>query len=258
MRRKTVRLKLNAIKSEFKDKCILLFDDSIVRGTTSRELIQMAREAGARKIYFASAAPPVRFANVYGIDIPTRSELIAHNRTEDEIARELGADKILYNDLEDVEEAVRGLNSTGRIEGFDSSCFNGKYVTGVSDQYILALEMGRGRGRNFSAATASEPPVSSSRSRSPVLADSSSPTSAHKDPAPFAWRTSDGPSTEVKVVDPRSNVESSNTQLPAGMCEALHNFSSSDLPSLVGLKLDVPGRHISADITGNNDDSEEI
>jgi amidophosphoribosyltransferase len=95
MRRKTVRLKLNTIKSEFKDKNILLIDDSIVRGTTSMELVQLAREAGAKKVWFASAAPPVRFPNVYGIDIPTRAELIAHGRDEEEIAKALHADKVM-------------------------------------------------------------------------------------------------------------------------------------------------------------------
>ena len=95
MRQKTVRLKLNTIKTEFRDKNVLLVDDSIVRGTTSKEIVQMAREAGAKRVYFASAAPPVRYSNVYGIDIPTRSELIAHNRTEEEVAEIIGADMVM-------------------------------------------------------------------------------------------------------------------------------------------------------------------
>jgi amidophosphoribosyltransferase len=95
MRQKTVRLKLNTIKTEFRDKNVLLVDDSIVRGTTSKEIVQMAREAGAKKVYFASAAPPVRYSNVYGIDIPTRSELIAHNRSEEEVAEIIGADMVM-------------------------------------------------------------------------------------------------------------------------------------------------------------------
>jgi amidophosphoribosyltransferase len=124
MRRKTVRLKLNTIKSEFAGKNVLLIDDSIVRGTTSMELVQMAREAGAKKVFFASAAPPVRFSNVYGIDIPTRTELIAHNRTEAEIAAVLGCDGVIYNDLEDIVEAVKSCNPTA-IKDFDTSCFSG-------------------------------------------------------------------------------------------------------------------------------------
>ena len=155
MRRKTVRLKLNTIVSEFRDKTVLLVDDSIVRGTTSIELINMAREAGARKVYFASAAPPVRFPDVYGIDIPTRQELVAHGRNEEEIAEVLGADKVFYNDLEDVVEAVRSLNPT--IKGFEDSCFSGKYVTEeVTGEYIAALEQARGAGRR--GASASPPP----------------------------------------------------------------------------------------------------
>ncbi len=138
-RKKSVRQKLNAIGSEFKNKNVLLVDDSIVRGTTSQQIIQMARDSGARKVYFASAAPPVRYPNVYGIDMPSVNELIAHGRTEEEIARAIGADKLIYQDLEDLIEAVRAGNP--QIARFDTSCFSGEYVTGgVSQAYLDHLE----------------------------------------------------------------------------------------------------------------------
>ena len=138
VRKKSVRQKLNAIELEFKDKVVLLVDDSIVRGTTSREIIQMAREAGARKVYFASAAPPVRFPNVYGIDMPTTSELIAHGKTDDEVAGAIGADWLIYQDLNDLIEAAREGNP--KISQFDTSCFTGKYVTGdISDDYLALI-----------------------------------------------------------------------------------------------------------------------
>ncbi|MBI1733466.1 MAG: amidophosphoribosyltransferase [Gammaproteobacteria bacterium] len=138
VRRKSVRQKLNAINLEFKNKVVLLVDDSIVRGTTSREIIQLAREAGARKVYFASAAPPVRFPNVYGIDIPTQEELIAWNRTEEEVAALIGADWLIYQDVADLVEAARAGNR--KITRFDTSCFTGEYVTGdVSDGYLAHI-----------------------------------------------------------------------------------------------------------------------
>ncbi|MFP5345359.1 MAG: amidophosphoribosyltransferase, partial [Gammaproteobacteria bacterium] len=138
-RKKSMRQKLNAIESEFKNKNVLLVDDSIVRGTTSQQIIQMARDSGARKVYFASAAPPVRYPNVYGIDMPSVHELIAHGRTEEEIARAIGADKLIYQDLEDLIEAVRAGNP--RITRFDTSCFSGEYVTGgVNQAYLDHLE----------------------------------------------------------------------------------------------------------------------
>lgn len=147
MRRKTVRLKLNTIKSEFYQKVVLIVDDSIVRGTTCTEIIQMARDAGAKKVYFASAAPPVRYPNVYGIDIPSYSELIAYNRTESQITEIIGADQVFYNDLEDLEESVRSLNPEV-LQKFDSSCFNGKYVTPeVTVELINLVESNRGKGR---------------------------------------------------------------------------------------------------------------
>jgi amidophosphoribosyltransferase len=139
MRKKSVRQKLNAIDLEFKGKSVLLVDDSIVRGTTSHEIIRMARDAGAKKVYFASAAPPVRYPNVYGIDMPAAHELIAHNRSEDEVARKIGADAVFYQDLDDLIKAV-GKGNT-RIKRFDTSCFSGEYVTGdVTEEYLQALE----------------------------------------------------------------------------------------------------------------------
>ena len=127
LRKKSVRQKLNPIKFEFKDKNVLLIDDSIVRGTTSREIVQMARDAGASKVFFASAAPPVKFANVYGIDMPTLNELIAHERDANEISNEIGADGLIYQSLEDLKFNITKENST--LMNFDCSCFDGKYVT---------------------------------------------------------------------------------------------------------------------------------
>jgi amidophosphoribosyltransferase len=142
VRRKSVRQKLNAMPVEFAGKNVLLVDDSIVRGTTSREIVQMARESGAKKVYFASAAPPVRYPNVYGIDMPTRSELIATGRTEDEIAQAISADAVIYQDLESLIEDVRQLNPA--IKRFDCSCFDGMYVTGdVSQEYLDQIAAGR-------------------------------------------------------------------------------------------------------------------
>jgi len=151
VRRKSVRQKLNAMAMEFKDKNVLLVDDSIVRGTTSREIIQMAREAGARSVYFASASPPVRFPNVYGIDMPTRAELLATGRTDEEIAREIGADAVIYQDLPDLIAAVQGLNPN--IKRFDASCFDGHYITGnVSEEYLARLEAQRSGAAASSAS----------------------------------------------------------------------------------------------------------
>jgi amidophosphoribosyltransferase len=134
LRKKSVRQKLNAIEWEFKGKNVLLVDDSIVRGTTSQQIVQMARDAGANKVYFASAAPPVRFPNVYGIDMPSPTEFVAHNRNVDQIAAELGVDKLIYQDLEDLVDAVK---YTDDIDGFDTSCFDGKYITGDIDESYL-------------------------------------------------------------------------------------------------------------------------
>ncbi len=128
VRKKSVRQKLNAINSEFKGRNVLLVDDSIVRGTTSREIVQMARDAGARKVYLASAAPPVRYPNVYGIDMPTSEELVAHNRTVAEIQQIIGCDALIYQDVDAMKKAIGSLNPA--ITGFDASCFDGVYVTG--------------------------------------------------------------------------------------------------------------------------------
>lgn len=128
VRKKSVRQKLNVITSEFKGRNVLLVDDSIVRGTTSREIVQMARDAGARKVYMASAAPPVRYPNVYGIDMPTSSELVAHGRTVEEVRAIIGCDALIYQDVEGMKTAIGKLNP--QLDGFDASCFDGVYVTG--------------------------------------------------------------------------------------------------------------------------------
>ncbi len=137
LRQKSVRQKLNAIDLEFMGKNVLLVDDSIVRGTTSRQIIEMAREAGANKVYFASAAPPVRYPNVYGIDMPTREELVAYNRTEAEICRTLGADGLIYQEIEELVEAAQRGNP--EIIGFEQSCFTGHYLTNVSEDYLYDI-----------------------------------------------------------------------------------------------------------------------
>jgi len=137
-RQKSVRQKLNAIDLEFRGKNVLLVDDSIVRGTTSKQIIQMARDAGAKKVYFASAAPPVRYANVYGIDMPSRSELVANGRTDEEIGQFIGADRLLYQRLEDLIEAVKEGNP--KISRVDASCFDGRYITGnVSADFLQTV-----------------------------------------------------------------------------------------------------------------------
>jgi amidophosphoribosyltransferase len=128
IRKKSVRQKLNAIGVEFKGRNVLLVDDSIVRGTTSKEIVQMARDAGARKVYMASAAPPVRFPNVYGIDMPTSAELIAHNRSIEEIRQFIGADALIYQDVAAMKRVVAALNPA--LKGFEASCFDGVYITG--------------------------------------------------------------------------------------------------------------------------------
>ncbi len=142
IRQKSVRQKLNPISVEFVGKNILLVDDSIVRGTTSEQIIQMARDAGAKNVYMASAAPPVRYPNVYGIDMPAPKEFIAHNRTVPEIAEAIGADRLIYQDLDDLIDTVRHGNMA--LKDFDCSCFNGEYITeGVSEDYLEALEQRR-------------------------------------------------------------------------------------------------------------------
>ena len=139
LRKKSVRQKLNAIGEEFKDKNVLLVDDSIVRGTTSREIVQMARDAGAKQVYFASASPPVRYSNVYGIDMPTRNELIANGRSDEDIAREIGCDALIYQDLDAMIAAVKAGNPA--ILDFDTSCFDGRYITGdITPEYLEYVE----------------------------------------------------------------------------------------------------------------------
>ena len=146
-RRKSVRQKLNTIPQEFKGKKVLLVDDSIVRGTTSREIVTMARDAGAVKVYLASAAPPVRYANVYGIDMPTRTELIAADRNEEEICRVIGADGLIYQDIADLKAAVRAVNPA--IKFFETSCFDGTYITGdITPEYLNGVENQRGETKS--------------------------------------------------------------------------------------------------------------
>ncbi len=146
VRKKSVRQKLNVITSEFKGRNVLLVDDSIVRGTTSREIVQMARDAGANKVYMASAAPPVRFPNVYGIDMPTKEELVAHGRSLEEIRQLIGCDALIYQDVDAMKTAVsqaRG-SAPGALTGFDASCFDGVYVTGdVSADDIVRINENR-------------------------------------------------------------------------------------------------------------------
>mmetsp|Transcript_12846 Transcript_12846/g.23087 ORF Transcript_12846/g.23087 Transcript_12846/m.23087 type:complete len:540 (+) Transcript_12846:236-1855(+) len=139
-RRKSVRLKLNTIKSEFAGRNVLLVDDSVVRGTTATEIIQMARDAGANKVYLTSAAPPIRYPNIYGIDIPTREELVAYDRNEDQIAEKLGCDWVVYQELNDLEAAVREAGENPE-QAYESSCFSGTYVTGerINDPYFTKL-----------------------------------------------------------------------------------------------------------------------
>ena len=142
VRKKSVRQKLNTCGQEFKNKKVLLVDDSIVRGTTSREIVEMARESGAVKVYFASAAPPVRFPNVYGIDMPTRSELIATGKNDEQIAKEIGADALIYQDIEAMKAAITKVNP--QITNFESSCFDGCYITGNIDaEYLDNVEASR-------------------------------------------------------------------------------------------------------------------
>jgi amidophosphoribosyltransferase len=137
-RAKSVRRKLNPIPLEFRNRVVLLVDDSIVRGTTSQQIVQMARDAGAKQVYLASAAPPVRYPNVYGIDMPSAEELVAHGRSVDEIRQLLGCDWLIYQDLPDLEAAVAGPKFPGRK--FDSSCFNGEYVTGIEPGYFERIQ----------------------------------------------------------------------------------------------------------------------
>lgn len=151
-RKKSVRQKLNPIQSEFKDKVVMLVDDSIVRGTTSAQIVEMAREAGAKKVYFASAAPEVRYPNVFGIDMPSPSELIAHGRTAQEVGDEIGCDWMLYQDLDDLKACVTELNPN--ITSFDTCVFDGQYITGtVSQDYLTNIESKRNDDAKASSDT---------------------------------------------------------------------------------------------------------
>jgi len=142
LRTRSVRSKLNAIGLEFKGKTVLLVDDSIVRGTTSAQIIDLAREAGARQVYFASAAPPVRYPNVYGIDMPATSELVAAGRSDEEVANIIGADWLIYQDLDDLVRAVKHHDAV--VTEFDTSCFSGEYVTGdVTPEYLARVQAER-------------------------------------------------------------------------------------------------------------------
>ena len=155
VRKKSVRQKLNAIGVEFKGRNVLLVDDSIVRGTTSKEIVQMAREAGAKKVYMASAAPPVRFPNVYGIDMPTREELIAADRSIEQIRDYIGADALIYQDIDAMKRVVRALNPA--LDGFEASCFDGHYVTGdISAADFAAIEAQRSGARSDDEDSAGE------------------------------------------------------------------------------------------------------
>ncbi|MBX9871409.1 MAG: amidophosphoribosyltransferase, partial [Burkholderiaceae bacterium] len=152
VRKKSVRQKLNVIGSEFKGRNVLLVDDSIVRGTTSREIVQMAREAGANKVYMASAAPPVRFPNVYGIDMPTVEELVAHGRSVEEVRQIIGADALIYQDVDAMKQAIGKLNP--QLSGFEASCFDGVYVTGdIQAADIERMNSARVKGEDEDADT---------------------------------------------------------------------------------------------------------
>lgn len=141
LRKKSVRQKLNPLHVEFKDKNVLLVDDSIVRGTTSEEIVQMARDSGAKKVYFASASPPIRYPNIYGIDMPAAKELIAHERSEEEVAKAIGVDRLFYLPLEDLVASIQKGNP--RLRNFDCSVFTGEYVTGETADYFVELEAQR-------------------------------------------------------------------------------------------------------------------
>ena len=196
-RRKNVRRKLNAMAMEFEGKTVMLVDDSIVRGTTSKEIIQMARDAGAKAVVMASCAPPIRFPNVFGIDMPSRKELVAHNRTEDEIARDIGADKVVFQTLDHLIQSCAAFNP--EITQFDCSVFNGQYITGgVDEEYLEKLENKRGDLRSKKAC---QPITASSSFVSDSMPGNNSSVSANKNQG--ATVVSSGPmdSTSVPAAD---------------------------------------------------------
>lgn len=179
VRRKNVRRKLNAMALEFAEKSVLLVDDSIVRGTTSREIIQMAREVGAKKVFMASCAPPIRFSNVYGIDMPSRNELVAHNRSVEEVAATIQADAVIYQTLDELVDSVRALNPA--ITKFDCSVFDGQYVTGgVDEAYLIHLE-GLRSDNEQRKKKAQKVDASLSAPESETLASCSGPFNASED-----------------------------------------------------------------------------
>jgi len=197
-RKKSVRLKLNTIKSEFAGKNVLLVDDSIVRGTTAREIVDMAWEAGAKKVFFVSAAPAIKWPNVYGIDIPTRTELIAHERTESEIAASIGVDWLIYQDLPDLEECVRSCSNGHLSQGFESSCFSGCYVTPeIDEDYLQELEASRVKKPTpvpaYAAAT-SEAPSAEGSGVGALEGETTSASASRKKKLPPAG---DGPAAAV-------------------------------------------------------------
>lgn len=145
LRRQNVRRKLNAQGQEFRDKNVLIVDDSIVRGTTSKEIVQMARDAGAKKVYFASCAPPIRHNHIYGIDLADRKDLVAHGRTDDQIATEIGADKVIYQSLEDLIDACKQESNNPAVKQFEVGVFSGEYITGAKESYFEHLESTRRR-----------------------------------------------------------------------------------------------------------------
>ncbi|KAG5719874.1 Amidophosphoribosyltransferase [Termitomyces sp. T112] len=183
MRKKNVRRKLNAMALEFVNKVVLLVDDSIVRGTTSKEIIQMAKDVGAKKVIVASCAPPIRYPNVYGIDMPSRSELVAHQRTTEEIATAIGADLVIFQSLSDLEESVRSLNPS--ITTFDCSVFTGEYVTGgVTEEYLQHLEGLRADNMRTKAAlngAVGSDASTAAREEKPVVVSAGNPVNGSDD-----------------------------------------------------------------------------
>lgn len=203
-RKKSVRLKLNTIRREFEGKNVLLVDDSIVRGTTAGEIVQMALEAGAKKVYFSSAAPPIRFPNIYGIDLPTQEELIAYGRTEEEIARLIGCEWVVYQDLKDLEESVRSAipKDHEQFDGFDCSTFSGEYITGerMGDSYFTklhALRNDAAKSKTKSLARRSSSDTSGRRSP-PTIPSVLVPRSSSKNKSLGAMTDSDESEDEKK------------------------------------------------------------
>ena len=158
-RKKSVRQKLSPVPLEFKGKNVLLVDDSIVRGTTCHEIIQMARDAGAKNVFFASAAPPVKYPNVYGIDMPVRSELIASGHSVEEVRKIIGADRLIFQDLDDLIEAVKDTKHS-KVAGFDCAVFNGCYITGqINEAYLEHLQEQRSDSAKNGVEVIADTPV---------------------------------------------------------------------------------------------------